>query len=281
MLIAQISDTHMLPPGEIAYGLVDTERRLEAAVERINAIKPDLVLHTGDIAHHGAPAAYELTFDILGGLEAPLYAIPGNHDDRANLRAAGKAFSWMPEPETPDAFIQFVVDAGDVALIALDTLIPGKTEGALCDARLEWLAGALAETEGRPTIVALHHPPFSTGLAGFSPVTLEHPDRLAGLLGGHNHVVRVIAGHLHRSIVGVCGRTPVVVAPSASFPFAFDTAADAALSISFEDPGLAMHLWRPDVGLLSHVVPLDDAPAARPLIRNGERLLPTSTPRAG
>ena len=54
MLIAQISDSHMLPPGEIAYGRSDTEAALRAAVAAVNTARADVVIHTGDFAHHGA-----------------------------------------------------------------------------------------------------------------------------------------------------------------------------------------------------------------------------------
>ena len=95
MLIAQISDTHMLPPGDIAYGLADTEAALRDAVAAVNAAQPDIAIHTGDFAHHGAPEAYALARDILKDLKAPLYAIPGNHDNRANMRQAFADCAWM------------------------------------------------------------------------------------------------------------------------------------------------------------------------------------------
>ena len=205
MLIAQISDTHMLPPGEIAYGVADTEAALRRAVRAVNEAKPDVVIHTGDFAHHGAPEAYALALDILKDLEAPLYAIPGNHDDRANMRAAFRDFDWMPEKDTPEAFIHYVFDAGPLSVIALDSVIPGEGGGTLCEARLAWLGDALEAARGRPTIVALHHPPFPSGLDGFSKFGLANADRLAATIKAAPHVVRVICGHNHRTITGVCG----------------------------------------------------------------------------
>lgn len=279
MLIAQITDTHMLPPGEIAYGLVDTAAALEAAIKTVNAAKPDLVLHTGDFAHHGAPPAYALALDIFGGLDAPLYAIPGNHDDRANMRAAFEAFDWMPSDGADDAYIHYAFDAGPLRIVGLDTVIPGDADGALSPDRLAWLADTLNAAEARPTLIAQHHPPFAAGLDGFSKQPLEGVAALARLLGEHSQVVRIVAGHIHRSIAGMCGPVPAVVAPSASYPFAFDATADAPLSVSFEPPGVAMHLWREGHGLLSHTVQTGDFPAPKALLHHGKRLLPVSTPR--
>lgn len=279
MLIAQISDTHMLPPGEIAYGLADTEAALRDAVAAINRAKPDLVIHTGDFAHKGALEAYALALDILADLDAPFYAIPGNHDARGNMRAALNGFDWMPDKDAPEAFIHYVVDAGPLAIVALDSTIPGEAGGELCDARLAWLEDALAALDGKPAIVALHHPPFSSGLDGFSRNGLGNAGKLAHTMGRHSNVKRIIAGHIHRTITGMCGPVPAVVAPSASYPFAFDTAEGAPLSISAEAPGVAMHLWRDDLGLLSHVVAVGDFPTPTPLLKDGKLLLPNSTPK--
>ena len=55
MIIVQITDTHIEEPGNLAYERFDTAANLRAAVEAINRMKPSpaMVLHTGDMAHHG------------------------------------------------------------------------------------------------------------------------------------------------------------------------------------------------------------------------------------
>jgi len=277
MLIAQISDSHMLPPGEIAYGLSDTEAGLRAAVAAVNTARADVVIHTGDFAHHGAPAAYALALEVLQDLDAPLYAIPGNHDDRANMRAAFKDFAWLPEGDGPADFIHYTFDAGPIRVIACDSVIPGESSGELCAARLKWLESALDAAANMPAIIALHHPPFPCGLPGFGTSGLGGADALSALLAGRTNVLRIIAGHNHRTITGMCGPVLACVAPSVSYPFAFDTTAGASLAIAYEPPGCAMHLWREDIGLLTHTLPIGDFGPATPLLKDGKHLLPTST----
>lgn len=265
MLIAQISDSHMLPPGEIAYGRADTESALRAAVKAVNNANPDVVIHTGDFAHHGAPEAYALALDILGDLNAPLYAIPGNHDDRANMRAAFVRYDWMPAGKGPTDFIHYTFDAGPIRVIACDSLVPGNVDGELCDLRLAWLEKQLDEAGTRPVIIALHHPPFPSGLPGFSKAGLGGADRLAAMLSGRKNVLRIIAGHNHRTITGICGGVPACVAPSVSYPFAFETKEGTPLAVANEPPGCAMHLWREDTGLLTHTLPIGDFAPPTPL----------------
>jgi 3',5'-cyclic AMP phosphodiesterase CpdA len=265
MLIAQISDSHMLPPGEIAYGQADTEAALRAAVAAVNRARPDVVIHTGDFAHHGAPEAYALALEILQGLDAPLYAIPGNHDDRNNMRAAFAGATWMPAVSGDADFIHFAVDCGPIHIIACDTMIPGETGGALCADRLSWLETALDAAADKPTIIAMHHPPFPCGLPGFGKTGLGGAEAMAALLAGRENVIRIIAGHNHRAITGMCGGVPACVAPSVSYPFAFETIEGTPLAIANEPPGCAMHLWREDFGLLTHTLSIGDFGTPKPL----------------
>ncbi|HKU95787.1 MAG TPA: phosphodiesterase, partial [Vineibacter sp.] len=162
MLIAQISDTHIKPEGQIAYGRVDTAVFLAKAVAHLNALqpRPDMILVTGDLVDAGAPVEYTRLRTLLAPLEMPFYLIPGNHDARDPLRAAFADHRYLPA----SGFLQYTIEAQAVRLIALDTLVPGKGHGELCTERLDWLEARLAEQD-RPTILFMHHPPFECGLA--------------------------------------------------------------------------------------------------------------------
>ncbi|MCB8959093.1 MAG: metallophosphoesterase [Ardenticatenales bacterium] len=47
---------------------------------------PDIVLVTGDCADNGLPEEYQLVQQCLAPLTMPVYLIPGNRDNRQNLR---------------------------------------------------------------------------------------------------------------------------------------------------------------------------------------------------
>jgi hypothetical protein len=57
-------------------------RYLESVVARINRLAPDCVCFTGDIIEDTAHLSEAL--EILRGIKAPLYGVPGNHDYWAN-----------------------------------------------------------------------------------------------------------------------------------------------------------------------------------------------------
>lgn len=66
--LVQISDIHH-------KGDVDLFRKV---VSTVNGLKPDVVLFTGDLVEESA--FWEEALELLGGIKAPLFGIPGNHD---------------------------------------------------------------------------------------------------------------------------------------------------------------------------------------------------------
>src|SRR5947199_8819275 len=89
ILIAQISDLHIKPPGALAYGRVDTASALERCVAALNEFKPrpDMVVISGDLADTPAPEQYEHLKRLLARLDLPFVRIPGNHDSPEHMRA--------------------------------------------------------------------------------------------------------------------------------------------------------------------------------------------------
>ena len=74
LLVAQLSDIHVgRSPNE----------RVTAAVAALNAAKPDLAVLTGDYVTTKRDP-YERVPQLLKGIEAPTYAVLGNHDHLSN-----------------------------------------------------------------------------------------------------------------------------------------------------------------------------------------------------
>ncbi len=251
MLIAQISDTHIVPKGRIAMGRVDTASHLARAVAHIAALRPspDLVLVTGDLVDAGSPAEYAHLRELLAPLRMPVHVIPGNHDARDALRAAFTDHRYLPR----DGFLHYVIDGGPLRLIALDTLTPGEPHGELCAERLGWLEARLGESD-QPTILFMHHPPFDCGMKEFDEARLNvGAEQLAAIVQRHPNVERILCGHVHRPIQVRWAGTVVSVAPSTAHQATLDLAPDAPLMYSMDPPAVVLHQWRAGTGLVTHL----------------------------
>ncbi len=98
MLIAQISDPHIRPAGQLYQGVADSNRMFEEAIDHLHGLdrKPDLVLLTGDLVDDGRPDEYAQVRHLLAKLTIPYLVIPGNHDHRENFRAAFADHAYLP-----------------------------------------------------------------------------------------------------------------------------------------------------------------------------------------
>lgn len=257
MLIAQITDTHIRPDGRLAYGIVDTAAYLARAVAALNALepRPDLVVVTGDLVDFGRAEEYARLRALLAPLRMPYYLLAGNHDDRATLRTS---FADHPYLAGADEFVQYTIEGWPVRIIALDTLIPGKGAGELCGRRLEWLAARLAEQPDRPTIIAMHHPPFRTGIAHMDAIGLSGAAALRKVVAPHPNVERIICGHLHRAIQVRFAGTIAGTAPCVAHQVALDLRPDGPSAFVMEPPGYQLHHWTPEDGLRSHTAFIGD-----------------------
>jgi len=253
MVVAQITDMHVSTPGSRPDRVFRTAEHLERAVDHLNGLplRPDLVLATGDLVDHGSPEEYERLRAILARLAMPAYLIPGNHDDRTNLRAAFERHDYLGGA---GAFMQYTIEDWPLRLVALDTLVPGSGGGRLCPERLAWLDERLREAPERPTLVFMHHPPFVTGIAAMDGMGLDGIEALATVIRRHPQVERIVAGHIHRPIVRRFAGTVACTCPSTAHQLGLDLPPQTRLTVAMEPPAAMIHCWLGDgAGLVSHL----------------------------
>ena len=256
MLLCQISDPHVVCDA-LAYGKVDTARMLGRCVRKILALPrlPDAVVATGDLTDHGSVEEYELLAELLAPLRMPLYLVVGNHDVAQALRNAFPQHRYLAGAE---GFVQYAVDDFDVRLVVLDTTVPGSPGGELCERRLQWLDRTLGESN-RPTIIAQHHPPFSTGLTLMDRMSLVNPQAEASVIERHRHVQCVISGHYHRGIQARFAGTVASVCPSTAHQLTLDLTPGAEIRFTFEPPAFQLHLWNGQQ-VATHTALVEDFP---------------------
>ena len=210
-----------------AAGLADAIGRLLSVEPR-----PDCVVITGDLAGTGHPDEYATLRDILRRCPVPVHLLPGNHDDPAALIARFGDTPYLGNGVSPS----YTVEYPRATLVIANSWVQGSPAGCLGPAQLAWIDQALGARRDVPAFVCLHHPPVPVGIPFLDGMILDDAAGLAEVIEKHPHVVRVLAGHVHRDTSALFAGTMMTTAPS--------TWRQAALRLhDAEPPGLC---HRPD-----------------------------------
>jgi 3',5'-cyclic AMP phosphodiesterase CpdA len=264
--IIQISDTHIVPRGQLAYETVDTAEALAETVATINRmllrIGPvDMVFVTGDLTEHGTEAEYERFKNILSDLKVPYLAVPGNHDRREPMREAFQDTGWMTE-EGP---VNWCHDLEDFTVVGLDCLVDGRAHGEFSSKTISFLKAELARLTAKPVLIGFHHPPFRVGITPMDIQNLIDAGPFAEAFAGYQGEIRLVCGHLHRSIAGLFEGHLCQVCPGTSHAVTLDQRSDAGNSLTIEPGGFMLHEWR-DNRFLSHLIPVGTFSGPHPFL---------------
>lgn len=247
-LLAQISDTHVRTDDDGA-----SLRQLKRALAQARDYAADAILLTGDLVNDEKDEEYAALAQAIIDPPAPLFLMPGNHDDRTRIRSRFAAHGYLPR----EGFLSFTIERFPVRIVCVDQIVPGETHGLLTEAQAEWLDRTLAAAPDKPTIVALHHPPFSTYDMLFDRIGLWDGQLLKSVISKHRQVQRIICGHHHRVVVGQLAHAPVIVAPSTSWVYGLALSdAQPIAPHTQEQPGWMLHVWTEQDGFASHFMGL-------------------------
>ncbi|MDB5352990.1 MAG: putative phosphohydrolase [Planctomycetota bacterium] len=157
---------------------------------------PHGVLIDGDLAfHHGGPGDYQTLLDAVHPLRReslPLHLTLGNHDDRANLRAAILGEGDPSRRFAEDKAVS-TVSGPSLRFVLLDSQDGvNVTAGRLGDDQLVWLARDLDAHGTTPTVVLVHH-----NINARSESALRDTEALLNVLRPRGQAKAVVFGHTH------------------------------------------------------------------------------------
>ena len=258
MLIAQISDIHIVKMGGKTLGVAPMEANLKQVVGHINQLvpRPDLVLVTGDITDHGTKDEAVNAAQLLGQLNCPFYVIPGNHDDRNVLWAE---FGGSACPIRSSNFINYVIDEHEVRLIGMDSTIENAQGGELCAERLAWLEEILAAEPDHPTLIFMHHPPVKCGVIESDLDGFLGADAFGAIVEDYSCIERIVCGHIHLPTFARFHGTIVSTAPSIGIRLGLDLTMKKESEFFLDAPGYQLHHWTRYNNLITHTISLNDA----------------------
>ncbi|RME70111.1 MAG: 3',5'-cyclic-AMP phosphodiesterase [Planctomycetota bacterium] len=236
--LLQITDMHLVADragrvrgvcGHESLGAV-----LAAARSRAHVWPPDAVLATGDLSDDGSAASYRHFRERVAGLEAPVYWIPGNHDDRAVMDEVLPGGNVMAERS---------LRLGAWQIVLLDSQLPGEVRGRLGVRELARLDAELGGSDRPHALVVLHHNPCDIGSRWFAPLGIEDEAAFWEGIERHERVRAVLFGHIHQDFERVRGGVRLLASPSTSAQFAPGT---DTLVIDDRPPGWRWLVLHPD-----------------------------------
>ena len=211
---AQISDSHM---GFNKAANPDVVGTLKAAVDKINglSIKPEFLLHTGDISHLSKPEEFDTVDQILKNAVAKdVFFVPGEHD---MLNDEGKQYLERYGKGSKGAGWHSF-DKQGVHFIALVNVLNLKAGGlgTLGNEQLAWMADDVKHLKSSTPIVVFAHIPLWTVYPEWGWGTEDSAQAL-GYLKKFGSVT-VLNGHIHQTMQKVEGNVTFHTAASTAFP---------------------------------------------------------------
>ena len=153
--------------------------------------------------------------------------------------------------------INWVAEGFPIRLIGIDSVVDGETAGALSDDTIQWLDAALAQSK-KPTIIALHHPPFDVGVGYLDSVRcFGNADALADVVRPHANVERIICGHHHRPVTLNWAGTTASICPSVAHQVGFDMSPGAPVKFAMEPPAFQLHRLIDSGRIISDTIYID------------------------
>jgi Icc protein len=209
--LLQISDPHIFSKAGGRLLGVDTRASLSQVIDQVNASveQLDAILLTGDIVHDEGRAGYTEVRRMLARLSAPVYCLPGNHDEKTRLKLLDGGNAHIDK--------KFVL--GDWLVLMLDSVIAGDEAGRLSAAELAFVDRELAAHPKHNALICLHHHPLPIGCQWLDAIRLRNGDELFAVLDRHDNARGVLWGHIHQVFDGWRNRVRLLGSPSTCIQF--------------------------------------------------------------
>ena len=208
----QVSDSHI---GFKAPANPDAAGTLKDALAKVGAVRPAMLLHTGDVSHLAKPEQFEMAAAIMKTANLETHYVPGEHD---TISDDGKAFfeRFGDDKRTAGGWYSFdQAGVHFVGLINVVNLRPGGL-GYLGPDQIAWLQADLKGRSASTPIVVFAHMPLWTVSAAWGWGTDDAAPAIAELKRFGS--VTVLNGHIHQVIQKVEGNVTLRTAYSTAFP---------------------------------------------------------------
>ncbi len=199
-----ISDTHIGPTAVYhrhGHYPLPNAQKLVAVINNL-PVKPDFVIHTGDIVTEPNPASYQFAAEVLSQINVPVYYVAGNHDTARDIHRYLLMGPKKDVCDDPDV-LSYTFDVKGYRFLVLDARGPDEIDphGLLSAAQLD-LARREAQTEGPPLTVFIHYPvlPMDSTWMDAYMLVINGADLHEALLPARDRLRGVFYGHVHQNM---------------------------------------------------------------------------------
>lgn len=210
--VLQLTDTHLFEDENGELLGINTRQSFAAVLEAVGAqqISYDMVLVTGDISQDYSAQSYYLFAKMASCLKAPIFFLPGNHDDGPLEYRLFGALGINTSRHVLCGRWQFVM---------LNSEVYSQAHGWVQREELEYLGWAVNAFPGLHTTVAIHHLPLTVDSQWLDTQTLHNQDEFRAFVRRMNTVRLVLSGHVHQEFDETRRNVRYIASPSTSIQF--------------------------------------------------------------
>ncbi len=197
-----LSDTHIGPTREYGRHGVRSYPCAAAAIEVVNGlpVRPDFVIHTGDVVTEPNEDAYALAAELFARLQVPVYFVVGNHDTAVSIR---KHLKMGPKTDLSSEELSYAFEVNGHRFVVLDARAPDELDphGLLSDAQLAVVRDEVARGDSSLTFF-MHFPilPMNSPWMDNDMLVLNGAKLHEILRPARERIRGVFHGHIHQSL---------------------------------------------------------------------------------
>lgn len=204
LYFVHISDTHFGPTPDYSrhdHYPLPCARQL---VQIINTMpmRPDFVIHTGDVTTEPDPRSYRLAAETFAHLEVPIYYVNGNHDTAEDIRRYLPMGPKDDLGDDPDR-LSYSFERNGFRFLILDARGSDEIDpqGELPGSQLD-LAAEESQRDGPPLLVFVHYPvlPLNSIWMDSNMLIMNGSELHQALLPARRRLRGVFHGHVHQSM---------------------------------------------------------------------------------
>lgn len=209
--VVQVTDTHLF--GDVGGKLlgIPTYDSMQAVLAQLSEFpfRADAMLVTGDLSQDGSEQSYRLLDDALASFGAPVFWLPGNHDEPQNLELVGRERDHLHK----------IIRSDYWQIVMLDSQVEGAVFGQLSPSELQMLEQALKDAPDLHTLVCLHHHPIPMNSQWMDNIGLRNRHELMDMLAAYDNAKAVLWGHVHQTCDGYVSGVRLMSTPSTCIQF--------------------------------------------------------------